>query len=99
MSTPPTATDPQIKKARTKRADSDAVHEESPTMQKKKLEEKPIVVEVICLPSMTLTIPRGHYKSKLEDAGRVNYLRYMKSDAEYEIKARIVDLFPARMPH
>ena len=43
---------------------------------------------------MTVTIPRGHYKSKLEDAGRVNYLKYMKSDTEHDIRARIIGLFP-----
>ena len=46
---------------------------------------------MICMPNMTVTIPRG---KKLEDAGRVKHLKYSKSDTCQEIKVRIISLFP-----
>ena len=90
-----TARDPSIQKGKRKASIIIADNVDKEPVRKKKPVEKPIVVEVICMPNMAVTIPRGHYKNKLEDAGRVKYLKYTRSDSDQEIKARIIDLFPS----
>ena len=59
-----------------------------------KKSEKSLVVEVVLMPKDTVIIPRGQYKQKLEDAGRVMHLKYKKSDSDEAIRAKIVALFP-----
>ena len=87
--------DPSTKKG-TKRKASIVIDDgENAAEPEKKKVEKPIVVEMIYMPNMTVTIPQGHYKKKLEDAGRVKHLKYSKSDTCQEIKARIIGLFPS----
>ena len=59
-----------------------------------KKSDKSIVVEVVLMPKDGVVIPRGQYKQKLEDAGRVMHLKYKKSNSEEDIRAKIVALFP-----
>ena len=86
------AKEPSVIPGKGKRKATEACKEALPV--KKYPVEKPIIVETICLPSMTVSLPRGHYKSQLESAGCVNYLKYLKTDGEPKIKAQIIDLFP-----
>lgn len=43
---------------------------------------------------MTVTIPRGKFKDKLEESGYVNHMNYKRSDSSDTIRKRIVSVFP-----
>ncbi len=53
-----------------------------------------IVVEVVCMPKYSVTIPRGQYKQKLQDAGHFNHMAYKTSDSCDDIQNKIVSVFP-----
>ncbi len=55
--------------------------------------ENIVVVEVVCMPKYSVTIPRGQYKQKLQDAGHFNHMAYNTSDSCDDIQNKIVSVF------
>ena len=79
---------------RTKKIVVSDLEESTPPSNKSKIHDSVIVVEVVCMPSDSVVVPRGQYKMKLENADYVNYMKYKRSDSYSDIQGKIVSLFP-----
>lgn len=84
-------------KKRCNSSDSEVVAEAASNVyeppKKRPKVQKSNFLEVICMPVETQAIPRGEYKSKLEEGGLVKFLVYKDSDTASLIHAKIIALF------